>query len=478
MSKAVSLSSSFAIFLIVLLMLSGNVFFSFDPGGYNNKRIIQIVGLLALWVIVLLLQSIRSAIRDQWQSIDRPVQILLLIFFGCGLFAALLSDHPFKALQEVSLFVLLMMASLFIAALSKHKQFLFIVANCFCIGIIYYSFIYFLNYRLIIAYGPAAGAKNWMFSLINFAAPRNFNQIQILLIPLMSMLCVLSSGWKRILPFGCLVLLAFFVLVSGGRGILLAWASVFVVIMVIGRAKYVPMAFWQLSALAIGFLLYYLLILNVTFPTSQVDVASVTALERVSDGSNGRFILWQAAWDFIKQNPFFGIGPQHYIYQAGMTATPHNLLFTIGSEWGMVALICISVVIAYAFLLWSWRLLTRSNGDDEHHIKEIGLFSALLGALVYSMFSSVQITPFSQTVLFIVIGLALGVCLPEKQVKFSSVISWVLFVVVVITGCYFFGFTFQEFFDPDAVLVLEGQTNDPRIWTNGRMGDYPSKLIW
>jgi len=467
------------IFLMVLLMLSGNVFFSFDPGGYNSKRIVQMMALFALWGSVLSLPSVRSAIRDQWLSIDLPVRILLLVFFGCGLFASLLSDHPFKAFQEVSLLVLLVMLSLYVAVLSKDRPFLLIVAYCLCIGVAYYSLIYFLNCSLIVSYGAAANSTyNWIHSLLNFATPRNFNQVQILVIPLISMLCVLSSGWKRLLPFGCLVLLAFFVLVSGGRGILLAWSAVFVVAIIIGRTRYVPMALWQLGALAIGFFLYYLLILNVTFPTSQAGVANVTALERVGDGSSGRFILWQAAWEFIKDNPFFGIGPQHYIYKAGMTATPHNFLLTIGSEWGVLALICISAVIAYVFLRWTWNLAIHSERNTEQYIKEIGLFSALLGALVYSMFSSVQITPFSQTVLFIVIGLALGQCVTEKKANSSPKMNWVLFLLVIIAGFYFFGFTFQEFFDPDAVLVLEGQTNDPRIWTNGRMGGYPSKLIW
>ena len=284
-------------------------------------------------------------------------------------------------------------------------------------------------------------------------------------------MCCLLAG-EDCSPFVALPFSLFFVLVSGGRGILVAWCAVFLAALCIGRTHYAQMALWQLGALATGMALNYWLVVSVVFPTSAERIITRYALERVTDASSGRYELWQAAWELIKENPFFGVGPQHYLYEIDKTATPHNLLLTIGSEWGVLALICLSAVIAYVLIRWTWRLAVHRDESHETYIKQIGLFSALAGALAYSMFSSVQITPFSQTVLFIVIGLALGQCLPKKPVKSTPRMNGALFLSVVIAGCYFFGFTYQEFFEPDAVLVLEGQTNDPRIWTNGRMGDY------
>ena len=78
---------------------------------------------------------------------------------------------------------------------------------------------------------------------------------------------------------------------------------------------------------------------------------------------NGRMPLWIYAVHLIKQHPFFGVGPLHYLYFANryqiLSAGPQNVILRMASEYGLIVT-CSFLVLAVC-LVWKWLSLVGEH---------------------------------------------------------------------------------------------------------------------
>ena len=252
--------------------------------------------------------------------------------------------------------------------------------------------------RSVILFDGENFAKN---GFLGFKNVRFFNHLQTWSIP------VLVYGYIKYQPkltFGFralfLVLLSFFWMLtfaSGARGTLLSLliSSVIVFILFKGQSKE-----WlkkgAITCLA-GFLLYvvvfYLLIPD----------GSGKALARTD--SSRRLELWGAAWQAIKSNPIWGVGPMHMANVNGVNpiTSPHNMYLLWLAEWGIPAFLVGGVIALKGMYKWIQSALVSPS------IQKVALTISFIAGIIHSGVSGLLITPLSQLLFALLLGWSIGI---------------------------------------------------------------------
>jgi len=148
-----------------------------------------------------------------------------------------------------------------------------------------------------------------------------------------------------------------------------------------------------------------LIIIFVVYPTTFDYLGLYFRVGRIFE--NARYNLWQIAFEVIRDNPFFGVGPgqfKHYMYKyipvmlgsweeldiiyissQVNVGNAHNLLLFLFSELGIAGVIIVGAMIGIFFRL-GFRAMRSS--DQEYRIIAIIITGAGLGLFVRSMFES------------------------------------------------------------------------------------------
>lgn len=137
-------------------------------------------------------------------------------------------------------------------------------------------------------------------------------------------------------------------------------------------------------------------------PPENVE-RSLSLLTGTEDGvsSNGRFELWSDAWAAFVASPIGGVGTGGFAATNPSELYPHNLVFEVAAELGLVGLVLVAATLAYALaaLRQAWR------GDDARR-PDVALVAAILvSMLLNSLVSSNLPTNYG---LWLAVGLAAG----------------------------------------------------------------------
>jgi len=140
-------------------------------------------------------------------------------------------------------------------------------------------------------------------------------------------------------------------------------------------------------------------------------------LVRVSSG--GRFELWSAALQLMRDHPWLGVGPMQFAARAPvLSAHPHNAVLQWLAEWGIPAALVMVAIIAMAFAAWVAGCRTSARDSDGFAGSAVrsALTAALAGAAMHAMVSGIVVMPLSQLLLIMIAGWAWGVHLESRAV--------------------------------------------------------------
>ncbi|MGJ5773052.1 O-antigen ligase family protein [Pseudomonas aeruginosa] len=412
--------------LISILLLSPIVYCGVSDNWHDQQRILQLVVLSGSSLLLLFSFPLPFA--------RRMVQVTLLVILGLGSVSAFLSANPSWAFKEWSVFAGLMLFSFNISVSPEWVRRAAIWGLVVLGGFFCYQFL--LSY--LAAFVSGLRELNPRVLLSGFSNVRTMGQFQAMLL--------LAIQW-------CISF------ALAGRGLWLGFAVAHLALCWIGPVGR-RFLIVQLSAAFVGLALYFLLM--VALPTwLGIDM---TLMSGMRSGLSLRDVLWRDAWGMFVAHPLLGVGPMHFsAVPNSVGAHPHQMLLQWFAEWGGVAgLLVVGLMILG--LLRGARYL-REQGDPM----DAGLWLALVSVLVLAQVDGVFVMPFTQTVLALLVGIAMARW--SKPVVPSPAQRWLCrglaVVVIVVLGRVLLlevpGLTAAE----ERYLEIHGGGEAPRFWIQG-----------
>ncbi|WP_230851567.1 O-antigen ligase family protein, partial [Pseudomonas savastanoi] len=314
--------------------------------------------------------------------------------------------------------------------------------------------------------------------LDGFSNKRFYGQFQTFTLPLLVLPLLLPST-RRSIKIGlfCLTSLWWMIAISGGtRGTWLGMAAAVAVVFCLGRAGR-RWAGWQMGAASTGLLLFTLLF-SVLPGLLGIEVSNFAG-DRLTTSLSAREILWQQAWEMIKERPLLGFGPMHFadIWNA-VAAHPHQAILQWACEWGVPSTLCVAGLALYGLSTTAVLLHKRALSLEPVDLMRLCLFASLVGALTQSMVDGVIVMPYSQLWLAIIVGWLLALHkwqTPPRpaSVAFSS--AW-LVCLTLATGMILYTIV-RDFPDMDARKQQFGEDFGgrylPRFWMQGVIAHPP-----
>lgn len=376
---------------------------------HDQQRLVQ-VALLALAPLLLL-----SPYTAPWPARAGSVGLLAAVL-ALGLASAWAAAHPAWALLEISLLLGCLGLALAVRGLRLRAPgldgALLLAAFMLCAGI---------GLQFLVAYAsaitqPELGLRVWDM-LGGFSNPRFFGQVATLLLPLLLLGWFFAPAqWPRRCAWllgGLAVLTWAVVLSTGTRGTVLALGTSAVLLACLGplgRRVALGLLLTGLLGAGLSWLLFTVLPpLLLADPTTFNHPAS-----RLTFSLSGRELIWNLAWDMIRQQPLLGVGPMHFAAHPNpVAAHPHNALLQGAAEWGLPAALLLLAWLGRAY----WQLLRRCvraavpQGDASAALR-MGLLASLTGAATQSLVDGVLVMPTTLVWLCVLAGWAWALCEP------------------------------------------------------------------
>lgn len=370
---------------------------------YDQHRIGQ-VALLVLTTFSALAALIRNA--DIHSLLSPATRVVLLAAFGWGAVSVLLAAFPrFAALEWATLVLLLTLALLLAAqAVAAAPEF-----DAWA-GRILLALAVLIALKVMTAYVAAVVEVKRLDTLMlfegTFSNRRFFGQTATILVPLLAYPLVrkdLSRSARNAL-FSLLAGWWMLVIVSGTRG---TWMGLAVAATVLAFFAWRASAGWlKIQALAFGTGALMFAMFFVCLPLWLGLDASLENRFINPTTLSGREALWSLAWAQIQAHPWFGVGPMHLAaIRNDFGAHPHNAALQLAAEWGLPAALALVLPVAAGML----RLVARLRENEAApNVLLVCLTGSLLAAGAQSMVDGVIVIPYTQTLLVLVAGWALG----------------------------------------------------------------------
>ena len=400
--KAPAIAESRIYFIVsfCLLILSAASTFS----GHDAQRIVQVViGVMA--VFYLLKHSFSGAAAAYF---DTGARVVFSLVFVLGLFSCLAARQPGWAMVELALAVTSCAIGLFFFQSrirgGDSMDTLLIVFVCLLCSI---KSVQFLA-SVLSAFSSGEAIADTDLLLEGFSNKRFYGQFQTFTLPLLAFPLLIFPTRKAI-KIGAFTLLAswWFLVVSGGTrgswlGMMVA-ASVLFFLGASGR-RWVR---WQLMAALVGVLSFWLLF-GVIADYLGLRILNFAG-DRLNSSLSSREIIWQQAWDMIRERPWQGFGPMHFADIASpVAAHPHQAVLQWASEWGVPSALCVAWLVVRGLFATLRLIRERADSQSPADLLRLCLFASLIGALTQSMIDGVIVMPYSQLWLALVVGWLMG----------------------------------------------------------------------
>jgi O-antigen ligase len=196
--------------------------------------------------------------------------------------------------------------------------------------------------------------------------------------------------------------------------------------------------------------------------------------ERSGEISNGRFDLWQQAWNHFIAAPWLGNGPGAFAcFTWRDEASPHNLLLLLLSEWGAMVTLLVAAIALWVFVVMLRRLRSNLKGDPL----ALSLFASVVAIIGATQLQGMLIAPLGQMATVLIFGWAWGVFATKNfatlQSKAGSLsvlrimhvtVTVALLALWVVMARYDLPLQKQLMTLPDGTIVL---SYGPRYWADG-----------
>lgn len=385
----------------------------------------QFFVLLALFVLPFLNRGIRSTYFQLLSRIPRFVLITLTVIFALGMLSAVVNSksgiHLANSFSDIALLYALFFAVLVVAACRLEAGHLF---SQVVVGLIALTALAVGFQELIgVAAAHANGLDfNYEIALLHFSKPRFYNQFQSWAIPVVAALPILFPR-KRSVRWLCLLTLAllwYVLLMTAGRGTLVALFCSFVFAMVFLPSIRAYLIKWQSAGILAGALIYVVVLAS--FGTPEIHNSEAGSTPDVSESryfaeslgrpmmhTSGRSWMWATALEDVKKYPLLGIGPYNYsCTRDHWFGHPHSFPVQFAAEWGLVAATAMVLVFAWLLLSMTRALRNMEHGENDESLFPSLLLVSFLAAMVHACLSGILIMPASQVTGILVCGLLLG----------------------------------------------------------------------
>jgi len=285
-----------------------------------------------------------------------------------------------------------------IANSTKKKLFFVVMVS----GIAAIHSFHFVLYYLM---AFATGVKDFGFDVLTtgFSNRRFFSQFQVMAMPWLAYLAVISVRKERWIQFGLInAVLSIqwcIALAAGGRGFWLAMVCSHILLLMFS-VRYIYIVKMQAVSLVIGAALFFIFFIWIpdlmAFPLVVHDTLRL--------GSSGRTQLWNQAWEMTLHNPWLGVGPMHFSEIInGIGAHPHQFFLQWSSEWGVPA-----VLMVGGLTLWGGYTGVKALREKEYDFFHAALWLSICSAFVLAQVDGVFVMPYTEVWLSVLIGLALA----------------------------------------------------------------------
>ncbi|WP_028669439.1 O-antigen ligase family protein [Saccharospirillum impatiens] len=304
-----------------------------------------------------------------------------------------------------------------------------------------------------------------------FINVRFFNQLQVLLFPLMlALACGPSGRWSKLGLFSAVFTVAL-ILYSSARGAAVAMFIESLLIMYLtwkfrGRALSLKFVRRWVVILAFG-LVTYIIFLDL-IPAWRFGESVGATLMRES--TSGRWGMWSELLSAMTGHWLFGHGGFSYADKSAGIGTifghPHNSLLQLLYEYGLLATLCFTLFSIGLFV----RVLKALGQSDSVYLPY--LLASAVGGAALSLVSGVIVMPLSQLLLMVIVA-ALW---QSSQLKSEAVIKLkvgfhlriIMFALVSLLIVTVFSLAWHSY-----INVMSGETLKfdvgPRFWLIGRM---------
>lgn len=458
-------------FLVGAVLIAGvSIDFAPDLAWYDQHRIEQagLLGVTALGALAVWRESIVASLKH----LPAWAVIAFTSSFGLGLLSAVTSSYPRFALLEWATLILLLGLALLLAVQTRKGRTQFDLWS----NRLVMSLAVVIALKIMTGYLAATTAMVRLDTIMlfegTFSNRRFFGQVASIIIPLLAYPLLRGDLPRRAHAalFSLLAVWWMLVIVSGTRG---TWIALFVAAAVLAAFTWRASGGWlkiQMWALGLGALLFWIL-----FVWLPIWIGLDTALEnRLINLAtlSGREVLWSLAVAQIQTHPWVGIGPMHFAaIRNDFGAHPHNAVLQLAAEWGIPATLAFILPVTVGLL----RLLARLRQNEAAPNALLACLTAsLLAAGVQSMVDGVIVIPYTQTLLALVAGWALGVYFRDAVVTPAVPgLSWMRLGISVLSlfalAALFNGVFPEAFNRPEVtqIYVDAGMPIPPRYWGVG-----------
>lgn len=432
-----------------------------DLTWHDQQRLGQVaVSVLALVGMLLLCSSPVVLVNPAWLW---PAACILAV----GALSAALALRPLWAATELALLV----ASVGVGA------FVFIIMREFgdradlVFGVLVRLLLASMVLQFYVSFVSALSHAELYFTpwslLYGFSNMRFEGQFLTIVAPLLgAALCIPKESnirYPRGLDFFLLVSLAGMVFVAGTRGTVAAWLGSSLLFWGVRGGGRVA-AGRMLAALALGFVLAWLILYTVSWVTGQP--ADYRFAGELVFGLSARELLWTHAWAKVVEFPWLGVGPMHFAALGNRVAAhPHQSLLQIASEWGLPVFFMIMATVA----IWVFKVSVEVRSSDTKAGSDLrwALLFAVLSSMVQSMVDGVLVMPYPQLWLAITVGWCSARCLPRVQGGEKRIPGWLPLVLWGVANILLVAVAVKSY--PDLVGAAEYCGGGPRFWCNGRI---------
>jgi O-antigen ligase len=447
-----------------------------DNSSHDTQRLTQFfIGSLSVLILFLFFSSRSTALL-----FDSPTKVVFFLVLSGGLLSSFAARQPLWALTELSV---LLLSCAIATAISLQRRlhgdqmdrafigFVILICSVKTIQFISNSTAAFLG---------SAGILDTDLLLDGFSNKRFYGQFQTFTLPLL-VLPLLLTCTRRSIKIGlfCLTSLWWMIAISGGtRGTWLGMAAAVAVMFCLGLAGR-RWAGWQLGAASTGLLLFTLLF-SVLPGLLGIEVSNFAG-DRLTTSLSAREILWQQAWEMIKERPLLGFGPMHFadIWNA-VAAHPHQAILQWACEWGIPSTLCVAGLALYGLSTTAVLVHKRALSLEPVDLMRLCLFASLIGALTQSMVDGVIVMPYSQLWLAIIVGWLLALHEWQKVPGPTNVVlgrAW-LVCLTLATGMILYTIV-RDLPDMDARRQQFGEDFGgrylPRFWMQGVIAVPPGR---
>jgi len=352
--------------------------------------------------------------------------------------SALVSPHVATALFRV-VGILVNVVFLYAAWLffRRYRELSLLVRNVIVLGFIIYSIFLLVGWALSGAWVTTFHSERLF---VGFGNIRHFGFYALIALVVSLGLLWWSLNNKRpilsFVYFLCSIASWTWMFVIGGRGPFFALIIATAVTAYVNKGyfnkRFVLAVVW---GLLVGFMLSIPASPEQYGPFSLFD--SFAKSETINEFSSSRLSIWKDSFKLVMQHPFFGIGPDGYLfeltYKYPETIHPHGIFPQIALEWGLPGAL-LFLMLAFAVIVNTSIKVSRLVGDKRDYV---GIYWVVMSIAVFSTVDGILYHP--RPVLLFLVLLALLFGQIDNQNKhlgvrnFRRVAFAILFVSIIIS---------------------------------------------